>query len=548
MGGGMEVYMELKIKAVAAYYTPDGVVADTPTNPKYAKYSVKTDENTYFLNITADYAPAAVSVRIPVEFGEGDTVFMNGFQSATESRERTVSERMKGIDVVSAYAKSIYSEMVGGDYSIVKYKNKPGIVHGFSYCYFRSGDRVKLFASLDETTGYTVFKYDAETSTLKIGKDIDGVNCFNDYKAMALFFAEGSEDEVFDKWFEKLGKSDNPPAPKLIGYSTKKLDIINEDVIIHKLAAVRACFPVEPNVYIIDGEYCVAGDWLEPNEKRFPVGLRELVDDIKEEGLMAALCLSPFTVDESSKIYAAHRDWALVDPDGRPVKTKKDLIALDLEKSEVREYIREVLHTILYMWGFDMVKLDNLYVAGLIASNGKSRGEKMCAAMRFLRECCGGKLMYVDHTPLMPAFGIADYCTISCDAIANNMPAAYTQRYYREGVSVRNASADIVFRRTLNKRAFLGAPCHVSLDDKENFLDGRLNNAEQTVLTNLEGLFTSVLILTDSTVSYDQKKRRRFKKMCALGSEAEDVKVTRTDDGFFVSYKYDGKAYVVKFK
>ncbi len=544
----MEVFMELKIKAVAAYYTPEGIVADTPTNPKYARYSVKSDENIYCLNITADYAPAALALLIPVELDEGDTIFMNGFQSATESRERTVTEKMKGIDVVSAYAKKIYSEMVGGDYSIVRYKNKPGLVHGFSYCYFRSGDKVRLFASLDESTGYTVFKYDAETSTLKINKDIEGVNCFNDYDAMSLFFAEGSEDEVFDKWFEALGKGENHPAPALVGYSTKKLDIINEDIIIHKLAAVKSCFPVKPNVFIIDGEYCVAGDWLEPNEKRFPVGLRELVDDIKEEELMSGLCLSPFTADERSRIFAAHKDWALTTPDGRFVRAKNNLIALDVENADVREYIREVLHTVLYMWGFDLVKLDNLYVAGLTAGSGKSRGERMCSAMKFLRECCGGKLMYADHTPLMPAFGVADYCAISCDAIANNMPAAYTQRFYREGVSVRNASADIVFRRSLNKRAFLNAPCHVSLDDKEFFLDGRLNSAEQNVLTNLEGLFTSVLIMTDSAASYDQKKKRRFKKMCDLGSEAKDVKVTRADDGFLVSYKYDGKAYVVKFK
>ena len=172
----------------------------------------------------------------------------------------------------------------------------------------------------------------------------------------------------------------------------------------------------------------------------------------------------------------------------------------------------------------------------------------MCEAMRFLRECCGGKLMYVDHTPLMPAFGLADYCVISCDAISNNIPAAYSQRFYREGASVRNASADIVFRRALNKRAFLNAPCPVSLDDKEFFLDGKLNNAEQNVLTNLEGLFTSVIIMSDSTAKYTQKKKRRFKRMCAIANEAKDVKVTKTEDGYFVSYRFEGKAYVVKFR
>ena len=56
--------MELKIKAVGAYYTPEGVVADTPNNPKYAEYKEETCENTYRLYVTAEYAPAAVSLRI----------------------------------------------------------------------------------------------------------------------------------------------------------------------------------------------------------------------------------------------------------------------------------------------------------------------------------------------------------------------------------------------------------------------------------------------------------------------------------------------------
>ncbi len=539
--------MDIKIKAVGAYFTPEGIVADTVKNPKYAQYTEECGDNTYTLYVTAEYSPAAVSVRIPVEIEVGDTVFMNGFQSATESRERTVAEKMRGIDVVSAYTRNLFAEMVGGDYSIVKYKNKPGVTHGFSYCYFRSGDKIRLFASLDESTGYTVFKYDAWTSTLKISKDIEGVKCFNNYKAVSLFYAEGTEAEVFDKWFEILGKSENHPAPALVGYTTKKLDAIDAGRIERKLNAVNTCFPVKPNVYIIDGEYCVAGDWMAYDEEKFPEGLEPLSDAIKASGLMSGLCISPFTVSENSKIFEDHKDWILCKPDGKFLRAKKNLYVLDSENANVREYVREVLHTVLYMWGFDLVKLDDLYVAGIIPSGGKSRGEKMCSAMAFLRECCGGKLMYADHTPLMPAFGIADYCAVSCDAVSDILPSAYSKRFYRESASVRNASADIVFRRGLNKRAFLSAPCSVSLDDKEFFLDGRLNVAEQNVLTNLEGLFTSVLIANDSTAAYDQKKKRRFKKMCDL-TKATDVKVKRSAGGFLVSYKFEGKSYVVKFK
>ena len=539
--------MKLSIKAVGAYFTPSGIVADTATNPKYAQYTVDKGDNTYNLHITSKLSPAAVSVRIPLEVAEDEVIFMNGFQSATDSREHSVSYKMRGVDAVSAYANRVYTEVVGGDYSIVKYKNQPGITHGFSYCYFRNGDNYRFFGSLDESTGYTLFKYDANTSTLKVSKDIEGVKMFDNYKAVSIFFAEGSEDEVFDKWFEAIGKNDSIPAPELIGYSTQKLDSIDEKLILRKLSAVQRCFPVKANAYIIDGEYCVHGNWLTPYADKFPKGLRALSDKIKKADMISGICISPFTVGEDSEVFEKHKDWMLAMPNGRLVKAKKNLYVLDSENEEVREYVREAIHTILYMWGFDLIKLENLYVAGISCGNGKSRGERMCSAMDFLRECCGGKLMYADDTPLMPAFGVADYCAISCDAYANKMPAAYANKFYRESVSVRNAAADIVFRRALNKRAFLSVPCGISFDEKEFFFDENLNSAEQNVLTNIAGLFTSVLIFQDSGAAFDQKKKHRFAKMCNL-ARAKNIKVERAESGFVVNYKLDGRSYIIKFR
>lgn len=541
-------YMNINVKTVAAYFTDKGVVADSPKKPKYAQYRVVESENVYELYATAEYSPAAVSARIPLEIGATDTVFMNGFQSATASRELNVADKTTGLEAVSAYARRLYAEKIGGDYSIVKYKNRPGVTHGFSYCYFRSGDKIKLFASLDESTGYTVFTYDAWNSVLKITKDVEGVACFNDYKALSIFYAEGEEDEVFDKWFELLGTADRIPAEPLVGYSTKKLKEINEDRILRKIKAVRENFPVSPNVFIIDGKYCEHGDWLSCDAEDFPVGLRYLSDSVKCDRMMSGLCISPFTVSERSKVYAEHKDWLLRGADGRYFKTKKDLFVLDSENSEVREYVRDSIHTILYMWGFDLIKLDNLYVAGLHPAAGMSRGERMCSAMKFLRECCGGKLMYTDDTPLMPAFGLADYCAISCEAVSDNIPTIPAKKMFRESPSVKNAAADIVFRRHLNNRAFLNAPCPVSLDDKESILDVRLNTAEQNVLTNLEGLFTRVLISVDSSAKYDQKKKRRFKRMCDLSASAENVAVKKGVNGFLASYKYKGRSYLVKFR
>ena len=538
--------MNIKIKVACAYLTPEGIVADSVSNPKFAEYKVVEDDATYSLFASSVMAPVGVTARIPLGAGEGESVFMNGFQSSSYSCERAAIGKASSVEIASSYLGYAYDAVFGDSCPIKKYKNKPGVTYGFSYCYFRNGDKIKLFASLDESCGYTVFRYDATAGALIVKKDIEGVECFDNYKALSVFYAEGGEDEVFDAWFARLGKSENPPAPKLVGYSTKKLAAINESVIDYKLSAVKGCFPEKPNIYIIDGDYCAAGDWTAPDAEKFPAGLKPMSEMIKSAGLMSGLRISPFTVSADSRIYAEHKDWLLRTKSGRLVKVGRGAYALDSENEEVKAYVHETLRTILYMWGFDLVKLDELYVAGIIPARGKSRGARMCDAMSFLRECCGGKLMYADDTPLMPAFYIADYCAISGDSVTNMLPEAYTQKFHRESSSVKSASANIVFRRELNKRAFLSAPCYISLDDKETFYDGKLNNAEQNVLTNLEGLFTSVAIVNDTGAAYDRKKKRRFRKMCRLDS-AEGVKVAKASDGFFVSYKFEGKSYVVKF-
>ncbi len=537
--------MELTVKVAAAFYTPDGIVADTPEKSALASYKIDSDENTYKLYVSSELAPAGVAAKIKLKLDAGDTIFMNGFQSATDSRELGVSGKMNGLTAVSHYIKEKQAAIAGGDYAFVPYKNKPGVTHGFSYCYFRHGNNIKLFASLDESAGYTIFKFDAMASTLRISKDVEGVDTFDNYPALSFFYAEGEENEVFDKWFAAMGEKETHPAEKLIGYSTADLRTISEDVIYDRLDAMGA-FPVEANTFIVEGKYCVDGDWLSCDKQLFPVGFRAFVDDAHSKGLTVGLGFSPFTADERSDVVASHPDWILRSRDGKFVKTKNNLLVLDACNSDVKEYVRETLHTVLFMWGFDLVKLNDLCLAGLVPADGKSRGERMCETMKFLRDCCGGKLLYADNVPLMSAFGLADYCAVSCEASSDYIPFRNNSRLFRESASVRNACSDIVFRRQLDGRAFMNAPCYVSFDEKENFIDGNLNNAEQNLLGSLCGLFTSVLITTDDVYEYNQKNKRRFKKMCSM-EKAKDIKIRKSLDRYVVSYKISDKKYYVKF-
>lgn len=74
------------------------------------------------------------------------------------------------------------------------YGHHNGQSHGFSYCYFRKGGQFQLVASLDETPGYTILRYDSGKALLTLERDCAGV----EHPAAALLcstcFCRGRRD------------------------------------------------------------------------------------------------------------------------------------------------------------------------------------------------------------------------------------------------------------------------------------------------------------------------------------------------------------------
>ena len=136
---------------------------------------------------------------------ENEKIFMNGYQTWTECPELPKWGRQRGTDHIPKFLLDKYAFDRYGDYHFVRYSKRKGMSHGFSYCYFRSWEHYRLVASLDETPGYTIFYYDAKAAVLRIERDCAGV-CHGGsvFAAFDLFFAEGSEDEVFDAWYKAL--------------------------------------------------------------------------------------------------------------------------------------------------------------------------------------------------------------------------------------------------------------------------------------------------------------------------------------------------------
>ena len=120
---------------------------------------------------------------------------------------------------------------------------------------------------------------------------------------------------------------------------------------------------------------------------------------------------------KKSKIFQEHPQWFYFH-ETRPWYCGINwggFYALDIDQPEVQAYLKETFSRVFDEWGFDLVKLDFLYAAAPFGNEKETRAGRMIRAMEFLRELCGDKLILGCGVPLVPSFGLVDYCRISCD-------------------------------------------------------------------------------------------------------------------------------------
>ena len=478
-----------------------------------------------------------IAATVALTVAEDEKIFMNGYQTWTACPEYGKHDKIRGLHGVPKFLLDKFHFDRYGDYHFVAYPNRAGVTHGFSWCYFRRGGCYRLIASLDERPGYTMFRYDADKGELCIERDCAGVDCGGEYHLFDLYFAEGGEDEVFDGWFAAMGLP-APVARPLAGYSSwyNRYEDISESAIRADLAGCKTILSPGDLFQIDDGWEPTVGDWLETDPEKFPEGLKPLVEEIHAAGFAAGLWLAPFVCCERSAVRREHPDW-LLQVKGKPWSCGSNwggFYSLDIDKPQVRDYIRRSFDRVLHDWGFDLVKLDFLYGAAPFGTARETRAGRMIRAMDFLREVCGDKLILGCGVPVMPAFGRVDYCRVSCDVSLDWDDKWFMRRFHRERVSTKQAIGNTLFRRQLNGRAYLSDPDVFFL--REDNL--RLSAAQKELLSRVNALLGGVLLTSDDPAAYTPAQREAYAALLRL-SRAENVRVD--GDNMCISYVLDGR-------
>ena len=232
-----------------------------------------------------------------------------------------------------------------------------------------------------------------------------------------------------------------------------------------------------------------------------------------------------------------HPDW-LLQVEGQPWYCGCNwggFYALDIDKPEVQDYLRRVFDRVLNQWGFDLVQLDFLYAAAPFGNERESRAGRMLRAMELLRACCGEKLILGCGVPLMPAFGLVDYCRVSCDVSLDWDDKPHMRLIHRERVSTRQAILNSVFRRQLNGRAFLSDP-DVFFLREDNV---KLSPQQKKLLADCCSLFGGMLLCSDDMAQYTPAALAQYRQMLK-NRQAENIRVL-ADEGLRVRYLLEGE-------
>ena len=507
---------------------------------------IKNDGDIFSVSVNANETITIQKLCAEFEYKyvENEKIFLNGYQSWTDSIEHGINEKMRGIGHIPCALNEKYAFSQYGDYNFSDYDEN---MHGWSYGYIRNDELYSFIGSLAENSGFTQIITQIEKNTIVIIKDCVNLDINGEWLALKILLTEGSEKYVFDRYFKELDVKPREKAKPLFGYTSwyNHYQSINEKKIIDDLNGINSLSYKADVFQIDDGWQSYVGDWLSVNNEKFPNGMKKIADRITESGQIPGIWLAPFICEEQSKIFKNNKHWLINIDDENFVRGGSNwsgFYALDINNPEVKEYIRFVIETIVNEWGYKLLKLDFLYAACIVPRKDKSRGQLMHEAMAFLRECAGDAMILACGVPLASAFGIADYCRIGCDVSLDWNDKPHMRLMHRERISTKNCILNTVFRRQLNGRAFLNDP-DVFLLRKYNTT---LTEKQKKCLAEVNALMGSVLFTSDNFFDYETAESKELNKILKIRN-AEIISAELENDVLTLKFSIDNKKYIKRY-
>ena len=300
------------------------------------------------------------------------------------------------------------------------------------------------------------------------------------------------------------------------------------------------------NTILINDSYQTRlGDFNIIDEKRFPDGMKAAADAIKENGFEAGIWIAPFVAEKKSKLYKEHPDWFLkkvmnfsVSGGYNPDWSSKFFV-LDVYNDEVANYISDMLKTIMYEWGFELIYIDLIYAAAIEPRIDRTRAEIISDVLNFIDNIRMGGTIITSSLPIGSAMGKYEYCKISVDNAPFWEDKVMRRAGFKERVSTVNALNSVVARRYLNETIFKS----VSTSFFVGSTDTHLNLLEKHTLLTLNAILSSCVLFSDNISSYDDLELALLKKAFP-NPEIEKVIHKETDGIHTFEFAKNGNHYL----
>ena len=482
---------------------------------------------------------AKAEVSYPCHINFKDLYFLNGYQSWTDTREYHLRERLRNIKKSPHIISHMFAMDKYGDATFYKYSIRKS--HGYDVFYSK-GQFESFVYNLNYKTAYLIIELCKDRSSIKLISDVHG-----------LRVNKGQEVTIFDYcYYDNFEKGlmafwDAFPirnVKKILGYTSwyNYYQNINEEIILRDLEALDSRFDV---FQIDDGYETFVGDWLDVDEKKFPNGLKPIIDKIHSKGFKAGLWLAPFAAETKSKLFNEHQDWIRKDKHGKPIKAGGNwsgFYSLDLENKEVIEYIKECLNHYMEM-GVDFFKLDFLYAAALPEYEGKTRCQVQDEAYQLLRDILKNKTILGCGANIINSYNHFDYLRVGPDVSLDFDDVFYMRLFHRERVSTKVTLQNTIYRSFMNNHLFGNDPDVFLLRD-ENI---KLSKEQREALSKLNALFGSLLFTSDNIATYDEEKKTLFDKVLNIFYNAHNRRYITKGNIIDINYELYGNKQCLKY-
>ena len=465
--------------------------------------------------------------------------FFNGYQSWTDTKEFTATERERNVKKLPRFLVNAFAFDRYGDATFYPYGRH--LLHGYDLFYCK-GKREKYILNLNYSRAYLLIELNKKKKTLQLSYD------YNGYKVTAGTEVTVCDYYLSDSVVDGMGYFNtvfpHKDTPKVFGYTSwyNYYQNITEEILLRDLAALDKQF----NLFQIDDGYeTKVGDWLSVDENKFPHGLKPIVDAAHEKGLQAGIWLAPFVAEEQSELFQTRKDLFKRDANGEFVKCGSNwsgFYALDLENPDARAYVKNCLAHYADM-GFDFFKLDFLYAANLVVDEGVSRSMAAESAYAFLRECLGEKIILGCGATVFNCIGKFDYLRIGPDVSLIFDDVWYMRLMHRERISTKVTLQNTVYRSFMGDRLFGNDPDVFLLRD-DNI---KLSREQRRALLTINALLGDVLMTSDNVGEYDESKRSLLQGALDLFYHAQVTGYCRKGNIIEITYAIDEQTKTIKY-